>query len=86
MRTMLCPVCRNATFDPDYYENDVCIECGWEYDTWQMENPFASKGEKVSLEEYRHIYLELSIRDPNFSCRNGLDRELIESKGRKNDY
>ncbi len=75
---MKCPVCGNETFPRKNYEFDICEECFWEYDPVQVENPDYSGGANChSLNEYRKIYEGLKSRNPDFSCKNPNDRDLI---------
>jgi len=75
---MKCPVCENDTFDDDDFEYNICPECFWEYDIIQTEDPdFAGGANRHSLNDYRKIYLEQKKLDPDFSCRNEKDKELM---------
>ena len=75
---MKCPVCGNETFPRKNYEFYICEECFWEYDPVQVENPHFSGGANChSLIEYRKIYEDLKSRNPDFSCKNPNDRDLI---------
>lgn len=75
---MRCPVCQNDTFDDNDYLFNICKECFWEYDDFQVDNPdFSGSANGHSLNEYRKIYNILKNNNPNFSCKNPADRNLI---------
>lgn len=75
---MRCPVCNNDTFDEKDYEYYICEECYWEYDVVQVSDPdFPGGANFHSLNEYRQIYESLKKQNPNFSCKNEEDREMI---------
>lgn len=75
---MKCPVCGNDTFSDDDYEYDICPECFWEYDIIQVNEPdYAGGANCHSLNEYKKIYFDLKKQNPDFSCRNDVDRDLI---------
>lgn len=75
---MKCPVCNNDTFNEKDYQFEICKECFWEYDIFQLENPDYSGGaNNHSLNEYKKIYNRLKKQNPKFSCKNLRDRELI---------
>ncbi len=75
---MTCPVCGNDTFKDNDFEYDICSECFWEYDIWQVDNPdFAGGANGHSLNEYKRIYWELKRQNPKFSCKNESDKRLI---------
>lgn len=75
---MKCPVCGNDTFDETDYEYEICPECYWEYDPIQVEEQDFSGGANChSLNEYKKMYQRLKDENPNFSCRNKDDMELI---------
>ena len=75
---MKCPICQNETFNEKDYEYDICKECFWEYDILQVKHPnYAGGANNYSLNEYKKLYEELKLRNPNFSCKNHNDRELI---------
>ena len=77
---MKCPVCGKNTFEENNYKYEICPECFWEYDVYQVENPDDDGGaNNHSLNEYKKIYFRLLEENPNFSCRNRKDRELIVS-------
>lgn len=77
---MKCPVCGNNTFSDTDYEYDICDECFWEYDYVQVHNPdYTGGANHHSLNGYRKIYQDLKAQNPNFSCRNDADRQLIIS-------
>lgn len=81
---MICPVCGNDTFDEDDYEYNICEECFWEYDYFQVANPdYAGGANHHSLNEYRKIYQKLKEANPSFSCKNDEDKELIIALDRK---
>lgn len=75
---MKCPVCNKNTFSECNCEESVCMECFWEYNLVQVDDPDFSGGPNYhSLNEYRKIYWTLKRRNQNFSCRNREDAELI---------
>ena len=75
---MKCPVCGNDTFNEMDYEYDICPECFWEYDTVQVKDPDYSGGaNRHSLNEYKELYKSLRKKNPEFSCRNPADKELM---------
>lgn len=77
---MKCPVCKNETFDNNDFEYQICEECFWEYDIFQVENAdFQGGANKQSLNEYKMMYDRLKKTNPNFSCKNISDRELVMS-------
>ncbi|MBQ8434950.1 MAG: hypothetical protein IJX24_02935 [Oscillospiraceae bacterium] len=83
---MQCPVCGNDTFKDDDFEYNICSECFWEYDTWQVNNPDSGGGANChSLNEYRKIYSELKRKNLQFSCRNESDRLLIVRADREKE-
>lgn len=73
-----CPVCNNYTLDEINYEYEICKECFWEYDPVQVENPdYFGGANYLSLNEYRTLYKELKTKNPNFSCKNLEDKNLM---------
>ncbi|MGN0426945.1 MAG: CPCC family cysteine-rich protein [Agathobacter sp.] len=83
---MKCPVCGNETFSDMDYEYNICEECFWEYDVFQVDNPDYSGGaNRHSLNEYRKIYQRLKVGNPHFSCKNDTDKELIIALDREWD-
>lgn len=75
---MKCPVCNNDTFDDNDYEYEICKECFWEYDVFQLENPDERTGaNNHSLNEFKKKYNKLKQENPNFSCKNPKDKELM---------
>ena len=75
---MKCPVCGNNTLDDNNFEYDICKECYWEYDSIQVNHPDLSGGANChSLNDYRTIYQRLKKENPDFSCKNESDRNLI---------
>ncbi len=78
VNNMRCPVCQNNTFGENDYEYDICEECFWEYDVWQVENPDEDGGANChSLNEYKKIYEKQKAINHNFSCKNTDDRDLM---------
>lgn len=75
---MKCPVCNNETLIDNAYEWDICEECFWEYDPLQVSNPdYRGGANHHSLNEYKKIYNKLKKENPDFSCKNPNDRDLI---------
>ena len=75
---MKCPVCGNDTFNNYDYEFQICKQCFWEYDQIQVDNPdYEGGANNHSLNDYKKIYDRLLKENPNFSCQNKEDRELI---------
>lgn len=76
---MLCPVCGKYMFvddtdlekeDPDYEGkcDDFCVECGWQYDLNQTNDPDLKNGKNtMSLNEYKAWYMSKVEENPNYS-------------------
>ncbi len=76
---MLCPVCGKYMFvddtdlekeDPDYEgkQDDFCIECGWNYDLNQTNDPDLKEGKNaMSLNEYKEWYAGKIKENPDYS-------------------
>lgn len=78
MREKKCPVCENNTFNENDYEYDICIECFWEYDPVQIDDPdFFGGANTLSLNEYKKKYEDLRRQNGSFSCKNEADLKLM---------
>ena len=86
---MPCPVCGKYMFvddtdlekeDPDYEGkcDDFCVECGWQYDLNQTNDPDLKNGKNMmSLNEYKAWYMSKVEENPNYSYLEEAFQHLI---------
>jgi len=51
----LCPICGKYKFKTDG-SFDICVVCGWEDDSFQLQNPEETGANEFSLNEYKEKY------------------------------
>lgn len=84
---MKCPVCGNNTFSECNCEDSICKECFWQYNLVQVSNPdFRGGPNSHSLNEYRKMYWTLKKRNPKFSCKNAIDKDLMVRLDHASDW
>jgi len=82
LNDLTCPCCGYVVIND---ECDICQICGWQYDSYQRENPDDSNGpNRVSLRQAQQNYIRHGRADdpPTVSVRMPLDEEQRDSDWR----